>query len=136
MSRDALVPLLRTQLEILAEASEHGTVMMAARLPGNSSIAVPVRLAVSYPAPRKRDFGLTIAGRDTPALYPRFAGHVDIAEIDTAATKLTLSGEYHVPLGVVGNVLDGTVARGVALRGLETLIDRLVADLLAGAVRA
>ena len=131
LNRDALAPLLRTQLEILAEASERGAVAMAARLPGNSRITVPVRLSVSYPAPRKRDFGLTIAGRDTPALYPRFTGHIDIAQTGAAATSLTLSGAYQVPFGALGRVIDATAARGVAPHGLEDLIDRLIADLLA-----
>jgi hypothetical protein len=131
LNRDALAPLLRAQLEVLEEASERGAVAMAARLPGSSRVTVPVRLSVSYPAPRKRDFGLTIAGRDTPALYPRFTGHIDIAQTGAAATSLTLSGAYQVPLGALGRVIDATVARGIAPHGLEDLVDRLIADLLA-----
>jgi hypothetical protein len=128
----AVVPLLRRQLETLEEASEHGTVVLAARIPGNGRVAVPVRLRVRYLAPKTGRFGLTITARTKPALYPRFQGGLDLAEASTAATKLTLSGDYDVPFGLLGRALDATAARGVAPSGLADLLDRLVADLLAG----
>ena len=129
----AIVPLLRAQLETLEEASEHGTVLMAARIPGNDRFTVPIRLRVSYPPPKTPRFGLTIAARNTPALYPRFRGVLELADAGTAATKLTLSGEYHVPLEPLERAFDATVARGIAPRGLEDLLDRLIADVVADA---
>jgi hypothetical protein len=129
----AIVPLLRAQLETLEEASEHGTVLMAARIPGNDRFTVPIRVRVNYPTPKTARFGLTIAARNTPALHPRFRGDLELAEAGSAATKLTLSGEYHVPLGPLGRAFDATVARGIAPRGLEDLLDRLVADVVADA---
>jgi hypothetical protein len=131
LNRDAIVPLLREQFEILQEASERGAVVLAARIPGSGSVAVPVRVGVSYPAPRSPRFGLTVAALKTPALYPRFRGDVEVTDAGTAATTITLSGEYHVPLGLLGRAFDATTARGIAPRGLEDLLDRLVADLLA-----
>ncbi|MDB5093881.1 MAG: hypothetical protein JWO85_1982 [Candidatus Eremiobacteraeota bacterium] len=127
----AIVPLLRAQLETLEEASEHGTVLMAARIPGNDRFTVPIRLRVSYPAPKTPRFGLTIAARTVPALYPRFRGDLELAGAGIAATKLTLSGEYHVPSGPLGRAFDAAVARGVSPRGLEDLLDRLIADVAA-----
>ena len=132
---DAIVPLLRARLEILEEASEHGTVVLAARVPGNASVAVPVRLRVRYPAPKSPRFGITIAARDTPALYPRFRGDLELAKAGTNATKLMLSGEYHVPLGMLGRAFDATAGRGIAPRGLEDLLERLVADIMADVAR-
>ena len=127
---DVIVPLLRAQLEILEEASEHGTVVLAARLPGNGRVAVPVRLSVRYPAPKNPRFGLTIVALRTPALYPKFRGEIEPTEAGTAVTILKLSGEYQVPLGLLGRAIDASAAHGIAPRGLEDLLNRLVADLL------
>jgi hypothetical protein len=131
----AIVPLFRAQLETLEEASEHGTVLMAARIPGNDRFTVPIRLRVSYPPPKTARFGLTIAARTMPALHPRFRGDLELADAGTAATKFTLSGEYHVPLGPLERAFDVTVARGIAPRGLEDLLDRMIADVVADVAR-
>jgi hypothetical protein len=131
MNCDAIVPLLRRQLETLEEASEHGTVVLAAWIPGGGRVAVPVRLHVRYLAPKTPRFGLTITARTRPALYPRFRGDLDLAEASTAATKVTLSGEYEVPLGILGRAIDATAARGIAPRALADLLDRLIADVVA-----
>jgi hypothetical protein len=132
LNRDAVLPLLRAQLEALEEHSERGTVVLATRILGSGGIAVPVAVRVSYPAPRTPRFGFTVAARERPALYPQFHGTLDLAETGTAATRLTLSGAYHVPLGLLGAALDATVARGVAPSGLEDLLDRLVESLVGG----
>ncbi len=131
VSRAGIVPVLRAQLERLEEASEHGTVVLATRIPGSASVAVPVRVRVTYQAPKSPRFGVTIAARNTPALYPRFHGDLELTEAGPAAAILTLSGEYEVPLGMLGRALDAIAARGVAPRGLEDLLDRLAADVVA-----
>jgi|GEM_PF-3733474 len=135
LSCDSIVPLLRAQLEVLEEASEHGTVVLAARIPGAGRIAVPVRLRVNYPAPRSPRFGLAIAALNASALYPRFRGELEPIELGAAVTSLKLSGEYQVPFGLLGRAFDATAARGIAPRGLEDMLDRLAADILAGAAR-
>jgi hypothetical protein len=127
----ALVATLRGQLELLEEASEHGTVVLAATIMGNGRVAVPVRLRVSYPPTRAQRFGLSIAALKTPSIYPRFHGELTLADVGAAVTTLTLSGEYQVPFGVVGRAFDATAARGIAPRGLADLVDRLVANVLA-----
>jgi hypothetical protein len=130
MNDEAIVPLLRAQLEIVEEASEHGTVVLAARLPGNGSVAVAVLVRVSYPPPRIPRFGLTITARNAPDLYPRFSGGLEVARAGTAAAQLTLSGEYHVPFGMAGPAVDAADARGIGPRGLEDLLDALIADVV------
>jgi hypothetical protein len=131
LNGEAIVPLLRAQLEVLEEASEHGAVVLAARIPGNGSVAVAVLVRVSYPPPRIPRFLLTITARNAPELYPRFCGDLEAAQAGTAATKLTLSGEYQVPFGMAGRAFDATAARSIAPRGLEDLLDRLIADVVA-----
>jgi hypothetical protein len=128
----AVVPLLRRQLETLEEASQHGTVVLSARIPGDGRVAVPVRVRVTYLAPKTGRFGLAITSLSKVALYPRFQGGLDLAASGTAATTATLSGDYDVPFGMFGRALDATAARGIAPSGLADLLDRLVADLLAG----
>jgi hypothetical protein len=135
LSCQAAVPLLRARLERLEEASEHGTVMLAAGFPGDGRIAVPVRVQVSYPAPKAPRFGVAVTARTSPALYPQFRGEIHLAGDGSAATVLTLCGSYQVPLGILGRAFDATAAHGIAPRGLEDLLDRLVADLLADVAR-
>jgi len=135
LNRNALLPLLRAQLATLEEASEHGTVVLGARIFGNGRIAVPVRLHIGYPHPKTPRFGVTITARATPALYPRFRGELVLTEAGTAATIVTLAGEYEVPLGVLGSAFDRIAGHGVAPRGLEDLLERLAADVLAEAGR-
>jgi hypothetical protein len=68
-------------------------------------------------------------------LYPRFRGELEPIELGAAVTSLKLSGEYQVPFGLLGRAFDATAARGIAPRGLEDMLDRLAADILAGAAR-
>lgn len=128
---EAIVPLLRDRLEALEEASERGTVVLGTRLPANGRITMPVRVQVTYPAPKAARFRIAIAARTSAALYPRFRGELSLTRAGTAATIVALTGEYSVPLGLLGRALDGTAAHGVAPRGLEDLLERLVADVLA-----
>ena len=128
---EAIVPLLRAQLEIVEEASEHGTVVLVAHLPGNGRVAAPVRLRVSYPGPKSPRFGVAIAARSTPWMYPQFRGALELAPAGTASTTLTLSGAYQVPLGVLGRAFDATAARGIAPRGLADFLDGLAANVAA-----
>ena len=129
LNGEAIVPLLRAQLEIVEEASEHGTVVLAGRIPGKGSVAVAVLVRVSYPPPRIPRFGITITARNAPGLHPRFCGGLEVARAGAAA-QLTLSGEYHVPSGTARRALDAAVVRGIAPRGLEDLLDRLIADVM------
>ena len=113
LGRDAVLPLMRAQIAALEEASDHGTVMLAAGIPGNG-ITVAVRLRVSYPQPRTPRFGLTIVARQRRSTYPAFRGELTLAAAGTAATVITLAGEYDVPLGIT--------------QGLSDLLDGLVTD--------
>jgi len=124
------VPLLRAQLEIVEEASEHGTDVLASRSLGSGSVAVAVLVRVSYPPPRIPRFGLTITARNAPEFYPRFSGGLEVTRAGAAAARLTLSGEYELPFGMAGRALDAAVARGIAPRGLKDLLDRLIADVV------
>ena len=135
LNRDAVVPLVRARLETLAEASEHGTVMLFAGLPGGGQIAVPVRLRVTYASPRASRFTLSIRALTSSELYPRFRGVLELTAAGTAATIVALSGEYAVPFGLLGNALDATAARHIAPHGLAGLIDRLVRDVSDDAAR-
>jgi hypothetical protein len=136
LSCDAFVPLVRVQLQALEEASEHGTVVLGAAIPGDGRVTVPVRVRVGYPPPKTPRYRLTIAARSAPALYPRFRGQLELVEAGAAATKLMLSGAYDVPLAIVGRAFDASAVRGIAPRGLEDLVDRLVADVVAAVAHA
>jgi len=96
---------------------------------------VPVRIRLTHGAPKSGRFGLTIAALEAPWLYPRFRGELETIEAGAAVTVLKLSGDYQVPFGLLGRVFDPAAARGIAPRGLEDLLERLVADIIADATR-
>ena len=124
LHRDVALTLLRAQLELIEEASEHGSVVLSTPLPGNGRAIVPVRMRVSYPAPRTPRFGVAIDARTAPSRYPSFRGELALTEAGTGATILTLDGMYHAPYAA----RDGIAPRP---SGLEHLLSRLVAGMTA-----
>ena len=136
LSRDALLPLVRAQIAALEEASEHGTVMLSTGIPGSGRVAVAVRVRVSYPPPRTPRFGVTIVARQRQSTYPAFRGELTLASAGSAATVITLAGEYDVPLGILGRAFDRTAGRGIAQQGLSDVLDRLVVEVTAEADRS
>lgn len=130
---DPLVPLVRSCLHELDRHAKGGELELAADVRGTGRVAVPVVLRTRHVSPQSRRFEIALSARRAAALFPRFEGRLDLApaDSDVASTAISLSGAYVVPLGAVGRAIDGTIARGIAASGLSSLLERLVADVLA-----
>jgi hypothetical protein len=59
------------------------------------------------------------------AFFPVFAGTVRVTPVDPFASRLTLTGTYRVPLGVLGEVADRTLLAGTAKRSLQTFLSAM-----------
>ena len=70
-------------------------------------------------------------------LFPKMTGKIELAPVDKAVTRLTVSGMYEPPLGKLGKGLDETVMQGVADATVKELAEaiakRLNAAILAQA---
>lgn len=137
LSRQSVIPLVRAELVVSAAASERGALRFETAVPGGGSLSVPVRLHVRYPAFGGHSFDVRVeAVRSTP-LYPHFSGTLEVRDAHDPATpdraahaELVLAGEYRVPLGLVGRVVDATAAGGIAEATLARFLDRIVTDVL------
>jgi hypothetical protein len=70
-------------------------------------------------------------------LFPRMTGRIELAPVDQAVSRLTVSGMYEPPLGKIGKQLNETVMQGVAAATVkelaESIAKRLNAAILAQA---
>lgn len=58
-------------------------------------------------------------------LFPRMTGRIELAPVDKAVTRLTVSGMYEPPLGKVGRGLNATVMEGVADATVKELAESI-----------
>jgi hypothetical protein len=58
-------------------------------------------------------------------LFPKMTGKIELAPVDTAVTRLTVSGMYEPPLGKLGKSLDETVMQGVADATVKELAEAI-----------
>ena len=58
-------------------------------------------------------------------LFPRMTGRIELAPVDNAVSRLTVSGMYEPPLGKVGRGLDETVMQGVADATVKELAESI-----------
>jgi hypothetical protein len=58
-------------------------------------------------------------------LFPKMTGKIELAPVDNAVTRLTVSGMYEPPLGKLGKGLDETVMQGVADATVKELAEAI-----------
>jgi len=58
-------------------------------------------------------------------LFPKMTGRVELAPVDKAVTRLTVSGMYEPPLGKVGKELNATLMQGVADNTVKELAEAI-----------
>jgi hypothetical protein len=94
LNADAILPLLREQLEALEAESARDRLELSAGVPGNGTLSVPIALQVTYPAPHLGHFGIRITPSARYPLYPDFSGALDMVGTGLAEARLRLSGTY------------------------------------------
>jgi hypothetical protein len=58
-------------------------------------------------------------------LFPSMTGRVELAPVDKAVSRLTVSGMYEPPMGKVGQQLDETLMQGVADATVKELAESI-----------
>ncbi len=82
-------------------------------MPLGSSLAVPIRLD----AEQHREW------------FPTFAGHLEASSTE-GGTMLVVEGEYVVPVGPAGELIDRLLLHSIAESSLSSLLSRIAAGLL------
>jgi hypothetical protein len=130
LNADAILPLLREQLEALEAESARDRLELSAGVPGSGTLSVPIALQVTYPAPHLGHFGIRITPGARYPLYPDFSGALDLVGTGLAEARLR-PGTYHAPFSILGQLADQTLLHGVAEGSLADFLDRLAASVLA-----
>ena len=76
-------------------------------------------------SPPRTTIGLSWGAAKNTGLFPMMDGHLHIYPLSATETQLDFSGEYEVPLGVVGGLVDAVVGHGIA----EASVLRFVKDI-------
>ena len=84
------------------------------------TVGEPVRTATWTVIPL--DWKATFPGA---RLFPSMTGRIEIAPVDKAVSRLTVSGMYQPPLGKLGEQLDETLMQGIAEATVKELAEAI-----------
>ena len=102
-----------------------------------AAMSVPVTVALGDSHMRTpASVPIALKATHRSGLFPAFRGVVRSEGTGTLESILRLDGEYDVPLGALGGIVDRTVLRHAAKRSLGAFLDRLRADVITEIQRA
>jgi len=88
------------------------------RLPAGWRVSVPVSVETKENRFRGES-AVQIVAATAPGLFPRFEGTLSISPLGDNGSELWLRGDYTVPGGTAGSVVDATALRGAAAGSLR-----------------
>lgn len=100
-------------------------------LPDLGYVSVPIALTIGETHPETNSVDIRFTSMSIAAAFPVFAGAAGIDATGPTGSTLWISGDYAVPLQVLGKLLDKTLGAGVAQRTLENLIEDLAVAVVA-----
>jgi hypothetical protein len=106
------------------------------KTPGSASLALnlqelhaPFEAMISVPVNTRFEAGngrnqwhVAINAAATPQLYPSFEGYLTLLDAPAIGAELRLEGQYVVPFGRAGRVIDMTLLRGIAESSLRRFL--------------
>jgi hypothetical protein len=122
-----VAPRLLTVLRGYAERDDYALTVDLGL--AKAAMSVPVRIELSDERAGEA-VPLTLAAREHTDWFPQFRGEVRSEAQGTLSSRLRLIGEYDVPLGAVGTIVNRRVLGGAAQRSLRAFVERLRADVL------
>ena len=98
-----------------------------AHLPDVGFIAIPIRLQLAPEQPGIDQRKISIEAARHPSSFPTFEGALGVDAVGSASDEsiLWFIGDYHLPLGALGALVDATLATGIAERCLENFLEDL-----------
>ena len=117
-------------LTVLKGYAERNDFMLAVDLGvARASMSVPVRLELRE-GRSATSIPLTLAATEHTDWFPVFNGEARSEEAGALASRLRLIGDYKVPLGALGTIVNRRLLGGAAARSLRAFVVRLHADVL------
>lgn len=95
-------------------------------LPDVGYIAIPIHLTVTQ-LKEPRTLGIAFGSASMTSAFPTFKGRFNVTEGALGESTLILSGDYALPMKLLGTFFDAAFVPGVALRSLENFIDEMAA---------
>jgi hypothetical protein len=116
---------------VLCEYAERPDLVLSVALGvAGSALGVPVRLE-ALRRPRDPDaIAIVMSARHRTDWFPSFRGDVRVEPRGPLASRLRLDGDYAVPLGAVGLIVNRRVLNGAAERSLREFLARLKHDVV------
>jgi hypothetical protein len=117
-------------LTVLKGYAERGDFTLTVDLGlAHAAMSVPVSLELGE-GRSATAIPLTLAAREHTDWFPAFHGEARSEEAGPLASRLRLIGDYEVPLGALGSVVNRRVLGGAAEHSLRGFVERLRADVL------
>ena len=112
--------------ERLAVPGVDGSVLTLRLAVGDATISrdVIARLTAPKASPGHRVMGVSWRPKNGGP-YPDFDGTIALSDQDGTASKLTISGTYGPPGGVIGAAFDAVLGRRMASASIKALLDTL-----------
>ena len=107
-------------------ASPSAVVDLAVVVGGGSAIRQDVAVTLGVPRSAEGEAWVPISWEPVShmRMLPSFEGALEVVDQD-GASELSITGTYHVPLGVVGRFGDGLVGRRLAQQSIRTFLERV-----------
>ncbi|MGD0969003.1 MAG: hypothetical protein ABR949_12055 [Candidatus Aquilonibacter sp.] len=93
-----------------------------AGLPDVGYLAVPIHLTIGEVVAGVNQFPITIRAAKHPESFPVFEGSVAADMSGNSGSMLSLGGNYDVPLGVFGSLVNAGLVRGLAEHSLQNFL--------------
>jgi hypothetical protein len=94
---------------------------------GRAAMSVPVRLELTG-GESATSVPFQLGSRERTDWFPVFRGEASVEEWGALGSRLRLVGNYEVPLGALGTMVNRRVLGGVAERSLRVFLDGLRDD--------
>lgn len=105
------------------------------KIPFDAELRVPVRARVER-EPGRWQCRIEIGAEEGSQLFPRFDGMLTVTPEEPGQSRLSLSGSYDTPLGLLGHAIDATLLSGVAEGSLEDFLGWLSRDIAERALKS
>ncbi len=95
-----------------------------------ATVGIPIEASVSDGRSR-HEWEIEMRSATRAHMYPSFTGVLSVTQAGASGCELRLEGEYMVPLGEIGRVIDLTLFKGIAQSSLQRFVHDIAARVMA-----
>lgn len=104
--------LVRVLDQVVAQSQANNVAMCIGGAPAPGELCVPVTVVVTRRSAEDASIGVAIDARTDDILFPRFKGAFLALPLSADKATLRLTGEYRVPIGAIGSIVNAAAGRG------------------------